>query len=152
SDALAGVELLRSRPDIRHDHIGLFGSSNGGWTAPLAASMAPGKIAFLVTRSASAQPERPNIVYEAEGDLGGHGFGDAEAAQLHTLHQLAVDAHDEPSFEAFRAAIAAARGAPWFELSRLPPELPAWQGHEAQAREFIEAQHRNDYDVLAVWA
>ncbi len=37
-DALAAVELLRKRKDINKQQLGLFGISQGGWVAPLAAS------------------------------------------------------------------------------------------------------------------
>ena len=36
ADALAGVQLLRSRPDVDPSRIGLWGYSEGGWVAPLA--------------------------------------------------------------------------------------------------------------------
>ena len=38
-DAVAAVEYLKSRPDIDSTSIGLSGYSQGGWVAPLAASM-----------------------------------------------------------------------------------------------------------------
>jgi dienelactone hydrolase len=37
-DVLAAVELLRSRPEIRRDQIGLWGVSQAGWVIPVAAS------------------------------------------------------------------------------------------------------------------
>jgi dienelactone hydrolase len=52
-DALAAVEWLRSRPDIRSGTVGLFGASRGGWIAPLAASRSP-QVAFLVLLVAPA--------------------------------------------------------------------------------------------------
>ena len=39
SDVIAGVEYLQSREEINPDQIGLSGYSQGGWVAPLAASM-----------------------------------------------------------------------------------------------------------------
>ncbi len=50
-DALAAVELLRSRDDVIASQVGLTGRSRGGWFAPLAAARAePGRsdLAFLV--------------------------------------------------------------------------------------------------------
>lgn len=38
-DAAAAVELLAVQPEIRADRVGLSGYSQGGWVAPLAASM-----------------------------------------------------------------------------------------------------------------
>ncbi|TCO65074.1 hypothetical protein EV192_101858 [Actinocrispum wychmicini] len=54
-DAIAGVELLRTRPDVTPSRVGLWGHSQGGWVAPLAATKSA-DIAFVVTASASALP------------------------------------------------------------------------------------------------
>jgi uncharacterized protein len=40
-DALAGMSLLAQRGEIDEEHIGLWGCSEGGWVAPLAASQSP---------------------------------------------------------------------------------------------------------------
>lgn len=46
ADVVAGVEFLRARPDVKGDQIGLFGHSEGGYLAPLAAPAA--KAAFTI--------------------------------------------------------------------------------------------------------
>jgi pimeloyl-ACP methyl ester carboxylesterase len=46
-DALAAVNALRGRKDVVADLIGLFGISQGGWIAPLAASRAD-HVKFLI--------------------------------------------------------------------------------------------------------
>ena len=47
SDVLAGVAHLLSRDDIARDRIGVYGTSQGGWIAPLAAARSP-DVAFMV--------------------------------------------------------------------------------------------------------
>ncbi|GHE09626.1 hypothetical protein GCM10010339_62600 [Streptomyces alanosinicus] len=47
-DALAGVRLLRSRSGVNARQVGLWGFSEGGWVAPLAASRST-DVAFVVT-------------------------------------------------------------------------------------------------------
>ncbi|MFD8383254.1 alpha/beta hydrolase family protein [Streptomyces sp. NPDC059679] len=47
-DALAGVRLLRSRTGVNPRQVGLWGFSEGGWVAPLAASRST-DVAFVVT-------------------------------------------------------------------------------------------------------
>lgn len=54
-DAIAGVELLRTRPDVTPSRVGVWGHSQGGWVGPLAATRST-DIAFVVTVSASALP------------------------------------------------------------------------------------------------
>jgi pimeloyl-ACP methyl ester carboxylesterase len=60
NDVLAWVEYLKSRDDIKKDQIGLYGLSQGGWVAPLAATMS-NDIAFLITISAPGiSPDEQN--------------------------------------------------------------------------------------------
>ncbi|MFE2957784.1 alpha/beta hydrolase family protein [Nocardia tengchongensis] len=47
-DALAGVRLLRDRPDVDTEHVGLWGFSEGGWVATLAAARSA-TVGFVVT-------------------------------------------------------------------------------------------------------
>lgn len=54
-DADAGIRLLRDRPDVDPARVGLWGHSEGGWVAPLAAATST-DVAFLITVGASAWP------------------------------------------------------------------------------------------------
>ncbi|MFF8902698.1 alpha/beta hydrolase family protein [Streptomyces lydicus] len=51
-DALAGVRLLRDRKGVDPHHVGLWGFSEGGWVAPLAAARTS-DVAFLITIAGS---------------------------------------------------------------------------------------------------
>jgi dienelactone hydrolase len=61
-DALAAVAALRARRDVDPKRIGLVGISQGGWIAPLAATIDPG-IAFVVTISGPAVSVGEEIAY-----------------------------------------------------------------------------------------
>ncbi|MFD4461090.1 alpha/beta hydrolase family protein [Nocardia sp. NPDC058480] len=52
-DALAGVAALRNRPEVDPARVGLWGLSEGGWVAPLAASRSA-DAAFLITIGANS--------------------------------------------------------------------------------------------------
>ncbi|MBC7300134.1 MAG: alpha/beta fold hydrolase [Nocardia sp.] len=52
-DALAGVAALRSRPEVDPSKVGIWGLSEGGWVAPLAASRSA-DAAFLITIGANS--------------------------------------------------------------------------------------------------
>src|SRR3954469_25671038 len=52
-DALAAVEVLRKRPGVDPARVGVWGLSEGGWVAPLAASKSPEHVAFVVTVGAN---------------------------------------------------------------------------------------------------
>ncbi|MCS7477382.1 alpha/beta hydrolase family protein [Umezawaea endophytica] len=53
ADANAGVDLLRTRPEVAPDQVGLWGHSQGGWVVPLAASTSE-HAAFIVAVGASS--------------------------------------------------------------------------------------------------
>ncbi|WP_433527147.1 alpha/beta hydrolase family protein [Nocardia pseudovaccinii] len=53
-DALSAVETLCRTPGVRADRVGLWGFSEGGWVAPLAASRSA-DVGFLVTLGASGR-------------------------------------------------------------------------------------------------
>lgn len=58
NDALAGLRALRSRADVDPARTGLWGVSEGGWVAPLAASRST-DVAFVVTVGGpGVSPER----------------------------------------------------------------------------------------------
>lgn len=61
-DALAGVEALAQRNDIDHSRIGIFGVSQAGWIAPLAASRSK-RVAFVVILSGPAVTVGEEIAY-----------------------------------------------------------------------------------------
>ncbi|MEV5720286.1 alpha/beta hydrolase [Amycolatopsis mediterranei] len=57
-DALAAVEALRKRPEVDPARVGVWGLSEGGWVAPLAASRSS-DVAFVVTLGANGvEPPR----------------------------------------------------------------------------------------------
>lgn len=57
-DAVAAVEALRKRPEVDPARVGVWGLSEGGWVAPLAASRSA-DVAFVVTVGANGvEPAR----------------------------------------------------------------------------------------------
>jgi predicted peptidase len=72
------VRLLREQGAIDPSRIGLWGLSEGGWTAPLAASMVPDEVAFLLIVSgggASTDDEDLSIRTRLEdGGIGREGW------------------------------------------------------------------------------
>lgn len=69
-DALAGLQLLKKQKEIDSRKIGMWGISQGGWVAPLAASLSA-DVAFLVIVSAPAvTPAEQQLQFvEAESRL-----------------------------------------------------------------------------------
>ncbi|NUO55290.1 MAG: prolyl oligopeptidase family serine peptidase [Hamadaea sp.] len=81
NDALAGVALLRGLPDVDPGKVGLWGLSEGGWVAPLAASRS-GDVAFLITIGGSGLSPARTQAWNLNNRLAGNGVADATAAEL----------------------------------------------------------------------
>ncbi|MFC8043901.1 alpha/beta hydrolase family protein [Nocardia sp. NPDC057353] len=67
-DIAAGTDFLRGRAEIDRERIGLFGHSEGGYLAPLAASKQGDQIDFLVLMAGPAVPGR-DVLIEQNGLL-----------------------------------------------------------------------------------
>jgi hypothetical protein len=70
ADAVGAMSVLRGRPDIQADQVGLAGASQAGWIAPRAVDEA--HATFVALASAPTVPERTANLYErlARGDEG----------------------------------------------------------------------------------
>lgn len=75
-DALAGLAALRERPDVDPAKVGLWGLSEGGWVAPLAAAKSP-DVAFLITIGASGFDPLRTQTWNLGNQLRHHGVSGA---------------------------------------------------------------------------
>ena len=90
-DVLAGVAHLAARPEIDPARIGLFGHSEGGYLAPLAAREAPGAVAFTVLMAGPAVSGEDMLVRQNELLLARAGSPPEQVeAQVAYLRELAV--------------------------------------------------------------
>jgi pimeloyl-ACP methyl ester carboxylesterase len=131
-DALSGVQFLLNHPNINHKKIGLWGLSQGGWLAPLAASRSK-DIAFLMVVSGGGVTPAEQEVYDDEVKLRDKGYPATEIAEAVALLRLADDViRGRESWEKFATARAQAQKKEWFTLlDRYPVKLPqeddTWQ-------------------------
>jgi pimeloyl-ACP methyl ester carboxylesterase len=68
TDALAAVALLRLRPEVDPTRIGVWGPSEGGWVAPIAAAQSP-DIAFVILKSGIAVTPEEQMEYAWRNSL-----------------------------------------------------------------------------------
>jgi hypothetical protein len=119
ADALAAVELLKKHKNIDAKQIGLWGNSEGGWVAPLAASRSS-DIAFLIVRSGSALPVWQTVLHEGEGQLrDGNDLTEDEVrdalALKRSVERIALDTKNwDDAWCAIDAAYQQARDRRWF--------------------------------------
>lgn len=89
-DVVAGVEFMRKQAEIAPERVGVAGYSQGGWVAPLAASMSPHVRCALVSYGMIESPaeeawlEMRNILVE-------HGVSGDDLAHAKELVRAAVE-------------------------------------------------------------
>jgi pimeloyl-ACP methyl ester carboxylesterase len=69
-DVAAIYDVMRSDARVGPHRIGIWGFSNGGWTAPLVSVHRP--IAFMILKSAPTESLAQNIDYEVEQEMRRH--------------------------------------------------------------------------------
>ena len=146
ADVVAGVEYLQSRPDIHPDRIGLHGTSQGAWIAPIAAARKP-DIACIVAVSASGVSPADLMNFGVAFRLEQAGFDRTVREEVSRLRNL-VNAYFRGHISREEAAAELIRfeHEPWYEQGYLYPsrELPA---DITQSKWHYEM----DYEPLAVW-
>jgi pimeloyl-ACP methyl ester carboxylesterase len=124
-DVLAAVELLKSRDDIDSRQIGLWGHSEGGWVAPIAAAQSK-DVAFVISFSG------PGVTYaevnrNADANrLHKLGFSDSDIREaiesLTRVDDYVRHGGDERELQAFLDEASRKR---WASQSTLPRRVPS---------------------------
>jgi len=121
ADALAGVDFLRSRPEIRANAIGLYGHSQGGMIVPIAAARSP-HVAFVINESGSAVPLTDAELYQAEIIYRKNGVRDADLREAMDYTRLRLSAFLDPAkWPDYMAARMRNRQKSWFAFSGFSP-------------------------------
>lgn len=90
-DGAAAVALVRSRPEIYPDRVGVFGVSQGGTLAPLVALRSP-DVAFVINVSGSGTPLANQELWSAGNELRRRGFSSAAVADTMQVMHLGFSA------------------------------------------------------------
>lgn len=126
-DALAAVEVLREHTgDVP---IGLWGYSQGGWVAPLAAATAPDRVAFVVTVSACGVSPGEQMRFGLAARLreSGHAGALGDLATVQDALYSFLRGHTDAV--AYNAAVAPFVDRPWWSVTGLDAEYaPDLQG------------------------
>ena len=118
-DALAGVRLLKSRKDINPNQIGIFGGSQGGWVAPLAASRSK-DVAFVITSAGSAFTPTHLAKWRSVTYVRNAGYSDEIVQRASALMDLQFDSVRREGWvkgwEKYEAELQKVRNEAWFPL------------------------------------
>lgn len=148
ADGVAAVSYLGSRPEVDHASIGVWGVSQGGWLATLAASTSP-DIAFVVAVSAPGVSPADQMDYTARYALQQSGAPPPVTDRALHVRSIVNEYYRGHVARAdAQASIDSIRTEPWFSHVFLPtnggtlPDDPAHTRWRAQM----------DYDPLAAVA
>lgn len=113
-DGLAALSLLRAQRDV--GRVGLFAVSQGGWVAPLVATRAGNRLAFVAMVSGPATSIGETVLAEARRELEARHFAPAEVeagvAAKRRIERMIVAGASDDAIDAARAEVS---GQPWFQ-------------------------------------
>lgn len=117
ADAAAAVEFVAGLPEIDPDRVGLWGSSQGGWTTPPAALLTP-HASYMILRAGAALTEAETNLHEIRQEARAEGLAGLEldyAMQLRReVYELAM--RGEP-IEAADSVAAPYLDEPWYRTA-----------------------------------
>jgi hypothetical protein len=145
-DVISAVEYLQSQPDIDKNRVGLHGTSQGAWIAPIAAARKP-DIACIVAVSGSGVSPADQMNYGVAFNLEKDGFDQAVVRKAIELRNLVNQYfRGRVSREEAAAHLRQFEHEPWYEQAYLYPnaELPV---DIRQSKWHYEM----DYEPLSVW-
>jgi pimeloyl-ACP methyl ester carboxylesterase len=139
-ESLAAVRFLRQRPDVRPDQVGLWGHSQGGMVAPLAASLSD-QVAFVIEVSGWQGAAWRQDAVRVEAELRADGFS-------------AADVNEATAFARLRMALIRGTG-PYEDLERAQEKVKAqpWfkAVHFCDRTRFYAARRVVEYDTGPSW-
>jgi pimeloyl-ACP methyl ester carboxylesterase len=119
ADIARVVERVRTLDGVDASRVGLWGWSQGGWLAPIAAARDP-SIAFLVLVSPSGVPPSRQMAYATARVLRSLGFEDATVRRVSALRRRLDDAFRRGVASTVIPSVDAVRDEPWFDDAHLP--------------------------------
>ena len=142
-DALAVIRYAAEQPEIDSNRVGLWGISQGGWVAPLAATMSP-DVAFLVLLASVGVTPGEQMRWTSSFQAGRE-YGEDAAEHADRLWSHALDWMRGADRAPLEVVVAQGKEQEWWPKAFLPDELP---GDEARE----EVRQELDFDPVPVFA
>ena len=90
-EAVAALQYLQSRPDIRPDQVGLWADSQGAWVIAMAAAAFPQDVAFIISVSGSGVSVAEQQVYSIEAQSKAAGMSEEDLTKAVLSGRLLLD-------------------------------------------------------------
>ncbi|MEO9485103.1 MAG: CocE/NonD family hydrolase [Ekhidna sp.] len=86
-DAIAAIDYLKTRSDVKAQKIGIVAASQSGWVAPIVANKS-NDVSFLIMISASVSTVAEDRLFERATRLANEGFNKMEVAEATEMQKL----------------------------------------------------------------
>jgi hypothetical protein len=127
SDVEAVYDGFATDPHVDGKRLGVWGFSNGGWTAPIVATARP--VAFMILKSGPAESIEANICYTVVQHMRRKLYdAGAISSATETWRSLIGALSGTVSWDTARTMYAAASAKPWFADSYIPLFIPPHTG------------------------
>ena len=156
NDVNAAVQYASTRPDIDSSNIYLFGVSQGGWVAPLAASQSEVSLSGMIIISGSVVPVNEDRIFERSLRLKNEGFTTEEVEKATQL-QISDQNYsiDSTSYNEFKLLWDRFKDERWFRrvyLSDDPISFSSpWRQHHSKIIDFDPLPILQTLDIPVVW-
>jgi uncharacterized protein len=117
-DVAAIYDAMRSDPHVDSHRIGIWGFSNGGWTAPLVALHRP--TAFMILKSAPTESLAENIDYEVAQEMRRHHVEAASPQAIALWHAFEQALNGTVPWSQTKRMYDADAKQAWFRYSLMP--------------------------------
>ena len=120
ADVRAAVSVIARQPGARASRVGLWGHSQGGWIAPMAAA-GNHRVAFLIVVAGPGVTPHEQMIFATANLMREAGYRQAQVAQAtHLRHRLRDLRRDRGPPDQARLLLREATAQPWYGLTYLP--------------------------------
>jgi len=117
-DVATIYDAIRGEPRVDSSRIGVWGFSNGGWTAPAVSVHRP--VAFMILKSAPTESLARNIDYEVEQTMRRHNVEDAAPHAIALWHAFEQALDGTVSWSYTKGLYDLYAKQTWFQYSLMP--------------------------------
>jgi dienelactone hydrolase len=121
-DAVAGAAALRGHAEITAERVGVYGYSQGGWIAPLAATLDP-RLAFVAAGGLSGVNPMEQTIHHRTHVMRQEHFDTATIRKAMGLWRQLYASRTREERVATLEQIRAVRNEPWFAAAALPVDI-----------------------------
>jgi alpha-beta hydrolase superfamily lysophospholipase len=124
-DVLAIVTEIARNPAVDSKRIGLWGTSNGGWVAPIVATRYP--VEFMILRSAPSESVKENVLFEIQQALvEHHKFSAAQVTDALAFERTLFESIlSDSNWQRTQQLLQADSSKPWLGYMRIPQNFTA---------------------------